>query len=108
MYHLLLLCGSRCIRCIGEDTVFTYFDGDILGDSDDEGRLLHLFDLTVDTACGNDLVALLHALALLLNLFLTLGLRTNHKEIEDDEDGDHHDPKTPLTLLLTFSSHFCL
>lgn len=92
----LLFLGLR--RSIGEDAVFRYFDRHVFGDGDDEGIVFYRLDLAVDAACGHNFVAFFHRLALFLQFFLFLGLGANHKEVEDHENQDHHDPEIPLVF----------
>lgn len=96
--HLFLL--SLCLGGVSINAIFAYFDSHILGDRDDESGILYLFDLAVYTACGYYFVSFFHCFTLLLKFFLFLGLGTDHEEIEDYEDQDHHNPKRPLASLL--------
>lgn len=91
---------SLCLGGVSINAIFAYFDSHILGDCDDESGFLYLFDLAVYTACGYYFVSFFHRFALLLKLFLFLGLGTDHEEIEDYEDQNHHNPERPLISLL--------
>ena len=51
------------------------------------------YDRAMDSARGDDLVALLHGIEHLLTLLLTLLLRTNDHEIEDDKDQSKEDDR---------------
>src|SRR5208337_96726 len=63
----------------------------ILVHFEDDGLFLYGVDGRVDSAGGDDLVALLHSRDHPLRVLLLLVLRPDDKEVEDDEDGAEGD-----------------
>ena len=60
-----------------------------LGDLQREGVFGGACDLSVDSTCGDDVVALVDSLAHLLLLLLLLLLRPEDQQIDDADDHDH-------------------
>ena len=73
--------------------VFVDPDSHVAIDFDQNVILLHLFDRTVDTAGRYDFLPFLERVAEFHQLFLTLLLRTDHKEIHHGENQHHHNQK---------------
>jgi hypothetical protein len=97
--------GSTDVNITGSTIGVTKGSGEVPDTVSAENVTINALQLAVQSTCCNHFLARAHAVALLLQFFLFLLLRANHKQPHHHEDQNHHDPKTPAATLRT---GFCL
>lgn len=81
---------------------FLNFDMRVVFHSDDESLLTDIDNFAMDAADGDDMASFCESLAGFLKFLLFFLLRTNHEEVENDDEQHNHDHGWyPTSLLLT-------